>query len=192
MNAGRSRGPSAKDVFIEVAGYYRHASTEFEITLWMNLFEEFGDEACVRFLYGHVQTSVFMPKVAEARALLDPQRADDAQAFERLGRLVARYGSYQAPQLEDQDAADRSLRLAIALMGGWVAVAESMPAPSSAFAHAEFFKRFAAARRDARSRLVVDPDAAESKLLGLIKDPPLMISLLPEQKSSRQLTGVAP
>ena len=166
-------GISARDAFAQVAGYYRHEPTLFEVGSWDRLINEFGDEAVSRFLFRHMERSSFMPKVNEALELLDPHRGSDMQLLERLRDLVCIYGPYKTPVL-----ADKSMALAISKLGGWVKVNEDLPDPSNDFLYSAYFKRFQAARREAEASLVRDPALPVPAPAGLIGTTPQAVRAL--------------
>lgn len=150
---------NARVVLAEVMGLYGREMTGLEATLWKAMIRDFGDEAVIRFLIRHSETSVFAPKPSEANMALCPGRDNAAYAFEEVLRKVASCGPYISPKFEDATISN-----AIHLMGGWVKVNEQLPDPSNRFDFESFSKRF----------LILYQQSCANRLRGLDDSGPLL------------------
>ena len=150
---------NARVVLAEVMGLYGREMTGLEATLWKAMIRDFGDEAVIRFLIKHSETSVFAPKPSEANMALCPGRDNAAYAFEEVLRKVASCGPYINPKFEDA-----IIPGAIHLMGGWVKVNEQLPDPCSRFDFESFSKRF----------MVLYQQSSANRLRGLDDPSPLL------------------
>jgi len=179
--AGIDGMTDAKTVLAEVMGAYKNEMTSLEAALWMRMIEDFGDEAIVRFLIRHIETSSFAPKVNEAIAMLQPGRASSVAAFEELARGVKRFGPYVTPEFEDPAIAG-----AVLLLGGWVLVNEQLPDPKSRFDYDAFFKRFDAVYHQSCADLMLGRTCGNQALLGLHAQASTQTALL--QAPKREVT----
>lgn len=133
----RGSSVSASEALVETFAYYKYEVTPFEADLWRLLIDEYGDASVVSFLSHHIRSSAFAPKVSDAQRMLNPARANADAAFLAVQEQVRLCGPYRDPSF-----ADPAVTLAIARMGGWVAVNEQLPTPEQRFDLDAFQKRF--------------------------------------------------
>ncbi len=123
----------------EVSAMNKHVPTDLEADLWQEVIRECGPVAVARALRDHVGRSAFMPKPGEIRSYLGAAGTTTAAlAWELVREAVRSVGPYASPSFSDP-----AIALAIAGLGGWVAVNESMQDPQNdRFGYDAMFKRF--------------------------------------------------
>lgn len=159
-------------VLAQTMGYYGHNMVEMEKSVWANLINRFGERAITNFLKWHMGTAVFPPKIGEAMKLLAPGLNNTTGAYEALSRKVAHCGPYQTPSFDDT-----AIARAVVLLGGWVAVSETMPVNDGSFESSAFIKRFDAAYEQARAEQVLQ------------REQPVMLRSLHDVSRARVLLG---
>ena len=143
------RTQDARAFLAEVMGLYRAELTSLERDFWVNMIDEFGHEAIIKFLTHHVQTSQFFPKPVDVIRTLRPGAGTTDSALAELVKAVIKFGPYRTPRFSDP-----ALSQTVEDMGGWMRLNEILPEPSSRIEFDNFSKRFDTAYRKAVAQVM--------------------------------------
>lgn len=167
-----------------VMGMLKHAVTEFEAELWLNIMRVTPRAKFQNFLKTYLmspQSRYGAPKPSDAAQALGFV-ADPETAYAALERAVQAYGPYQQP-----DLVDPVLIQAVHNLGGWARVNEIMPSAENPFDVRAFKERFVAALNSATNQVRIEGLGVEPLLaLGGARSPVLSL------ENSAQHTHSAP
>lgn len=152
-----------------VMGMLKHAVTEFEAELWLNIMRRTPRVKFENFLKTFLmspQSRYGAPKPSDAAQALGFV-TDPETAYAVLERAVSQFGPYQQPQL-----ADPVLIQAVHNLGGWARVNEVMPSQENTFEVRAFKERFVAALNSASNQVRIEGMAVEPLLaIGAARPP---------------------
>ncbi len=171
-----------------VMGMLKHAVTEFEAELWLNIMRTTPRVKFENFLKTYLlspQARYGAPKPNDAAQALG-FTTDPETAYAVLERAVIQYGPYQQPEFKDP-----VLVQAVHNMGGWARVNETLPSQENSFEVRAFKERFVAALNSATNQVRIDGQAVEPLLaIGGARPPVLSLeSNVRDIKSAQRLTN---
>lgn len=156
-----------------VMGMLKHAVTEFEAELWLNIMRTTPRVKFENFLKTYLlslQARYGAPKPNDAAQALGFV-TDPETAYAALERAVSQFGPYQQPDLKDP-----VLVQAVHNMGGWARVNETMPSQENSFEVRAFKERFTAALNSATNQVRIEGLGVEPLLaIGGAKPPILSL-----------------
>lgn len=130
---------SALEALQWAAKYYRYELDAVEVARWTDYIAKYGDEAVRNFIFQHVETGEFFPRLSVlAKALNGFAPGSPSLAMEEILRAAAKYGPYRSPEFSDP-----AIPFAIDAMGGWASFCEMLPNPTEdRFGYEALAKRF--------------------------------------------------
>jgi len=145
----------ALDAVSQAFAQVKAEPTPAEASLWTEEIDRLGPQPILAFMHfwvsGGGQSGFFRaPRIEDARRFVDPEWMDGEAALQRLYGLVAEVGSYRVPTA--QQGMTARLAHAVAALGGWSRVCETLPDQSHEFAWREFGKKFDMAWNQAQGR----------------------------------------
>lgn len=136
-----------------VMGMLKHAVTDFEAGLWLNIMRGTPRAKFENFLTAYLmspQSRYGAPKPSDAAQALGFV-TDPETAYALLERAVGQYGPYQQPEFKDP-----VLIQAVHNLGGWARVNEVMPSQENSFEVRAFKERFVAALNSATNQVRIE------------------------------------
>lgn len=158
---------TAQEMWAYTLGYYKHVPGDMETLLWkVKILDKYPERAIINAFLGHIDNSVFAPKIPDIKKLLDVDQVHSAAAgLLTVQQLVKQTGPYKTPAIESS-----VLRATVDELGGWAAVCAELPDPSSPGQDFERYqKRFSTAFERATHQVQIY-GAEPKKLTGLIPE----------------------
>jgi len=128
--------------------------TDAGLTLWVRSLNDLAPESIEQAVMSAVQSSRFMPTVADIRELSGVARHEDraALAWVAVEKAVSRLGAYKTVNFDDP-----TINAAIRSLGGWPVVCGKPADEFEKWTRAEFVKTYAALSRSGVTGEMCDP-----------------------------------